>query len=409
MDLERKEEFENSRYYKDMRHEILPEQEMKWYLDAYIAWGRKDIALRNKIAKYNLRHAALVSNNMYDLFKNLYPDKLVNKDPDDFIQEWNIWLINAVEKFDPKKWSFGGYSEKCITSSIFAYMAKYFRNGAFRWFKKAVRLFDEKFFAENWRYPNDEEWEKFIDEYNKTNNTNFYKTYWYFYKSLFQSDISLYQPVNQSGPIREAVLWEDLFDPNHYDKRRDPFEEDLPKLWDFLLDLEPNNSFEKGEIIELFKSEIKKAMIRPDDIKSAIINNLYKNGSNLLKKLSKLESKVLKLYYWIGSDSKPMTIWEIAESLWKTAAQIDKTKSKALSKLKIHRIPSALTNEEYEVLKLYYWLDSDFEPMDIEDIAEHLWEQNDKISRIKSSALKKLRNRLNLNKVIAKELAEILD
>lgn len=198
----------------------------------------------------------------------------------DLIQEWNIGLIKAIEKFDPdKEFKFSTYATRWIKQSItkaIADMTKHVRI--------PVHLIDE------------------INSYNKAYQLLFQKlgrepTS----KEIWQK---LWFPIKKIKKLEEVIFWNVSLDREVWDEWRDT-----------LADLIEDNS-----------------TLRPDQF--AEKNALRKNLDMILGMLDEREAKIIKMRY--GIDWPRYTLEQVWEEFDVTRERVRQIEQKVIQKLKEH-------------------------------------------------------------------------
>jgi len=198
----------------------------------------------------------------------------------DLIQEWNIWLIKAIEKFEPdKEFKFSTYATRWIKQSItkaIADMSKHVRI--------PVHLIDE------------------INSYNKA------------YQELFQKvgreptskEISerLGFPIKKIKKLEEVIFGNVSLDREVWDEWRDT----LADL------LEDGNT------------------LRPDQL--AEKTTLRKNLDTILEMLDDREAKIIKMRY--GIDGPKYTLEQVWEEFDVTRERVRQIEQKVIQKLQEH-------------------------------------------------------------------------
>lgn len=214
----------------------------------------------------------------------------------DLIQEWNIGLIKAIEKFDPdKEFKFSTYATRWIKQSItkaIADMTKHVRI--------PVHLIDE------------------INSYNKT------------YQLLFQklgrepTSKEIWQklgfPIKKIKKLEEVIFGNVSLDREVWDEGRDT-----------LADLiEDNNT------------------LRPDQF--AEKNTLRDNLDMILNMLDDREAKIVKMRY--GIDGPRYTLEQVGEEFNVTRERVRQIEQKVVQKLKEHAGLQKILGIEDDVVKL---------------------------------------------------------
>lgn len=216
----------------------------------------------------------------------------------DLIQEWNVWLIKAIEKFDPdKEFKFSTYATWWIKQSItkaIADMGKHVRI--------PVHLIDE------------------INSYNKT------------YQELFQKlgreptskeiAAKLNFPIKKVKKLEEVIFGNVSLDSEVGDEGRDT-----------LADLLEDSS-----------------TLRPDQFaeKNALTNNL----DAILAMLDDREAKIIKMRY--GIDGPKYTLEQVGEEFDVTRERVRQIEQKVVQKLKEHHGLQKMLGIEDDIEKLKY-------------------------------------------------------
>ena len=214
----------------------------------------------------------------------------------DLIQEWNIWLIKAIEKFDPdKEFKFSTYATWWIKQSItkaIADMTKHVRI--------PVHLIDE------------------INSYNKAYQTLFQK----FGREPTSKEIwqHLGFPIKKVKKLEEVIFGNVSLDREVWDEWRDT-----------LADLiEDNNT------------------LRPDEF--AERNTLKENLSMILDMLDDREAKIVKMRY--GIDWPKYTLEQVWEEFDVTRERVRQIEQKVIQKLQEHTWLQRILGIEDDVAKL---------------------------------------------------------
>lgn len=214
----------------------------------------------------------------------------------DLIQEWNIWLIKAIEKFDPEKeFKFSTYATRWIKQSItkaIADMSKHVRI--------PVHLIDE------------------INSYNKTYQTLFQKLW----REPTSKEIwtKLWFPIKKIKKLEEVIFGNVSLDREVGDEGRDT----LADL------LEDGNT------------------LRPDQ--SLEIKVLKSNLDMILGMLDDREAKIIKMRY--GIDWPKYTLEQVGEEFDVTRERVRQIEQKVIQKLKEHEGLQKILGIEEEVAKL---------------------------------------------------------
>lgn len=214
----------------------------------------------------------------------------------DLIQEGNIWLIKAIEKFDPdKEFKFSTYATRWIKQSItkaIADMSKHVRI--------PVHLIDE------------------INSYNKTYQLLFQKLW----REPTSKEIwqKLWFPIKKIKKLEEVIFGNVSLDREVGDEGRDT-------LADLLED--PNT-------------------LRPDQF--AEKNALRKNLDMILQMLDEREAKIVKMRY--GIDWPRYTLEQVWEEFDVTRERVRQIEQKVIQKLKEHAWLQKILGIEDDVAKM---------------------------------------------------------
>ncbi len=214
----------------------------------------------------------------------------------DLIQEGNIWLIKAIEKFDPdKEFKFSTYATRWIKQSItkaIADMTKHVRI--------PVHLIDE------------------INSYNKTYQLLFQKLW----REPTSKEIwqKLWFPIKKIKKLEEVIFWNVSLDREVGDEGRDT-----------LADL-----IEDGNTL------------RPDQY--AEKNTLRKNLDMILWMLDDREAKIVKMRY--GIDGPRYTLEQVWEEFNVTRERVRQIEQKVIQKLKEHAGLQKILGIEDDIAKL---------------------------------------------------------
>jgi RNA polymerase primary sigma factor len=216
----------------------------------------------------------------------------------DLIQEWNIWLIKAIEKFDPdKEFKFSTYATRWIKQSItkaIADMTKHVRI--------PVHLIDE------------------INSYNKTYQLLFQKLW----REPTSKEIwqKLGFPIKKIKKLEEVIFGNVSLDREVGDEWRDTLA-DLIEDWNTL---------------------------RPDQF--AEKNTLRNNLDMILSMLDDREAKIVKMRY--GIDWPRYTLEQVWEEFDVTRERVRQIEQKVIQKLKEHTWLQKILWIEDDVAKLEF-------------------------------------------------------
>ncbi len=216
----------------------------------------------------------------------------------DLIQEWNVWLIKAIEKFDPdKEFKFSTYAtwwiKQSITKSI-ADMGKHVRI--------PVHLIDE------------------INSYNKSYQELFQK----FGREPTSKEIAtkLNFPIKKVKKLEEVIFGNVSLDSEVWDEWRDT-----------LADLLEDGS-----------------TLRPDQF--AEKNALTTNLDAILAMLDDREAKIIKMRY--GIDGPKYTLEQVGEEFDVTRERVRQIEQKVVQKLKEHQWLQKMLGIEDDIEKLLF-------------------------------------------------------
>lgn len=198
----------------------------------------------------------------------------------DLIQEWNIWLIKAIEKFEPEKeFKFSTYATWWIRQSITKAIADMTKN-----VRIPVHLIDE------------------ISAYNRAVQSLLQKNH----KEPTIQEIAkeLDVPVKKVKKIKTLILWSGSLDTAIWEDGKN-------NIWDLL---EDENTLRPDEDLE-------KKMLR-------------ENLDKIFSMLDDREKKIVKMRY--GIDGRRYTLDEIWKEFAITRERVRQIEAKVLQKLKDH-------------------------------------------------------------------------
>lgn len=199
----------------------------------------------------------------------------------DLIQEWNIWLIKAIEKFDPdKEFKFSTYATRWIKQSITKALADMSKN-----VRIPVHLLEE------------------MNSYNKAYQ-DLFQTLW---REPTSKEIwkKLDYPVKKIKKLEEIIFGNVSLDREVWDEGRDTL----------------------ADLIE------DQGTVRPDQL--AEVNAMRNNLNNILEMLDDRESKIIKMRY--GIDWPRYTLEQVGEEFDVTRERVRQIEQKVIQKLQEHQ------------------------------------------------------------------------
>lgn len=199
----------------------------------------------------------------------------------DLIEEWNLWLIKAIDKFElNKKVKFSTYAtyrikyyitEWIINNSYFVSIPSYIMNRVYSYNKISQDLFQKK-----WELPS-------IQELSK----------------------KMWLKVEEVKEIIKILEWTQSLDSQVSDGNDSNF-------WDYIED----------ENADLMINDLER-------------DNLFKELNKILSEnLNKKEIEIIKMYFWL--DNKKISLKEIAKKFKVTAERIRKIVDNSLKKIKMN-------------------------------------------------------------------------
>lgn len=218
----------------------------------------------------------------------------------DLIQEWNTWLIKAIEKFDPDKdFKFSTYATRWIKQSITKSIADMTKN-----VRIPVHLIDE------------------INAYNKASQMLFQKLGREPTSKEIAAELGF--PIKKIKKLEEVIFWNVSLDAEVGDDGKD-------SLWDLLAD---------------------EATLRPDQHVEK--ETLKGNLEYILDMLDEREAKIIKMRY--GIDWPKYTLEQVWAEFNVTRERVRQIEQKVLQKLKEHEGLQRLLwlEDDFEKYK-YFW------------------------------------------------------
>ncbi len=259
----------------------------------------RDIARRIKRWDENAKKKLIESNLrlIISIAKRFFGSRLSFSD---LIQEWNIWLIKAIEKFDPEReFKFSTYATWWIKQSItkaIADMSKHVRIPVhlideINWYNKAYQAL----FQTLWREPTSKEIAEKL---------------WYPMKKVKKLEEVIFGNISL-----DAEIWDDW---------------SKDKLWDMIAD---------------------NATKTPDQ--HAEWNTLRNNLDKILSMLDEREAKIIKMRY--GIDGPKYTLEQVWEEFNVTRERIRQVEQKVIQKLQEHEWLQRMLWIEEDMAKLNFF------------------------------------------------------
>lgn len=216
----------------------------------------------------------------------------------DLIQEWNIWLIKAIEKFDPDKdFKFSTYATWWIKQSITKSVADMTKN-----VRIPVHLIDE------------------INAYNRASQEIFQKCW----REPTSKEVAmkLWFPLKKVKKLEEVIFGNVSLDAEVWDDGKN-------SIWDLIEDMKT---------------------LRPDDhVERELVR---KNLDRILNMLDEREAKIIKMRYWI--DWPRYTLEQVWAEFSVTRERVRQIEQKVLQKLKEHEWLQKLLGIEDHIERLTY-------------------------------------------------------
>jgi RNA polymerase primary sigma factor len=215
----------------------------------------------------------------------------------DLIQEWNVWLIKAIEKFDPDKdFKFSTYATWWIKQSITKAIADMTKN-----VRIPVHLIDE------------------INAYNKASQELFQKLW----REPTSQEIAqkLWFPLKKVKKLEEVIFGNISLDAEVWDDGKN-------SVWDLIAD---------------------EKTLRPDQYVDRLLTK--ENLEKILSMLDEREAKIIKMRYWI--DWPKYTLEQVWAEFGVTRERVRQIEAKVLEKLREHEWLQKLLGmeDEWERLK----------------------------------------------------------
>ena len=214
----------------------------------------------------------------------------------DLIQEWNVWLIKAIEKFDPTKdFKFSTYAHRWIKQSITKAIADLWKN-----VRIPVHLMDE------------------MNAYNKAFQELFQK----FSREPSSKEIAakLWYPIKKVKKLEEVIFWNVSLD-------MDVWEDGKSSLWDLI----PDTSNPQPD-----------QFVQKDIIRA--------NLDKILEMFDDRESKIIRMRY--GIDWPKYTLEQVWAEFDVTRERVRQIEQKVIQKLQEHIGLQRLLGIEDEVEKM---------------------------------------------------------
>lgn len=286
-------------------------------------WNPEKMKIREKIINSSLRYVYKVAKNFYLWINVQYKND--NLELNDLVQVWNIWLIEALDKYNPDEWkNFLYFSSYLIKSKMISYLKHDFsffwsgdhNEGRPNWSSVQWRKMLEDFYQKNMREPTDNEMELMILSHNKKSSNRFSQYYWKYYKYFLEPGV---QSLDEHFSVFESKLGYEI-----QTLYPDVFLYDEDDLEDEYLD-------------ENLEITLKDILNDTDFIKSAedqlFLKDLQKQLDDILKTFPAIIADVIRLFFWLVWE-KPLDIAGIWEKLGLSKGRVIMFKNKWIRRLR---------------------------------------------------------------------------